>query len=186
MSGEWDRMVAGEPYDPREPELMAARERARLLARRLNDSPDDRPEERARLVRALIPSSGADVWIEPPFFCDYGVNITLGDEVFFNGGCVLLDVAPITIGSRVLVGPAAQIYTPVHPESVRERRAGREWARPVAIGDDVWIGGGAVILPDVTVGSGSVIGAGSVVTLSIPEGVVASGNPCRVRREVEG
>ena len=184
MTSEWDRMVAGEPYDPLDPELVAARQRARLLAGALNTTPDDQVEERARLTATLIPSLGKDCWIESPFYCDYGVNITLGDAVFFNFDCVVLDVAPVTIGSRVLIGPAVQIYTPVHPVSVSGRRARKEWARPISIGDDVWLGGAAVILPGVTIGSGSVIGAGSVVTKSIPEGVVATGNPCEVRREV--
>ena len=127
---------------------------------------------------------GKEVWIEPPFYCDYGSNITLGDNVFFNFNCVVLDVTPVVIGSRVLFGPAVQIYAATHPLSAAERRSGLEAGKPVEIGDDVWVGGGAIICPGVQIGPESVIGAGSVVTRNIPARVLAAGNPCRVIREL--
>jgi maltose O-acetyltransferase len=150
----------------------------------LNQTRDDEVETRACLIRELIPASGKGVWIEPPFFCDYGRNITLGDKVFFNFNCVVLDVAPVRIGSRVLVGPAVQIYAATHPLRAVERRTGLELGAPVEIGDDVWIGGGAIVCPGVRIGARSVIGAGSVVTRDIPEDVFAAGNPCRVVRAI--
>jgi maltose O-acetyltransferase len=125
------------------------------------------------------------VWIEPPFFCDYGSNIRMGDRVFFNFNCVILDPGLVTIGSDVQLGPAVQIYTATHPLGHAARRAGPELAKPVTIGSDVWVGGGAIILPGVTIGARSVIGAASVVTADVPEGVLAAGNPCRVIRTIE-
>lgn len=184
MRSEKEKMLAGELYDPLDPQLAAERRRARLLFKALNDTRDDQQEERERLIRELIPAAGVGVWIEPPFYCDYGTNITLGDRVFFNFNCVVLDVAPVRIGSRVLFGPAVQIYAATHPLGAAERKTGLEAGRSVEIGDDVWVGGGAIICPGVRVGARSVVGAGSVVTRDIPEGVFAAGNPCRVIREV--
>jgi len=130
-----------ELYDPRDPALTAERRRARLLFKALNDTRDDEQDERNRLIRELIPASGRDVWIEPPFYCDYRSNITLGDAVFFNFNCVVLDVAPVRIGSRVLFGPAVQVYAATHPLSAG--RAGRGLSRQnVEIGDDTWIAAG--------------------------------------------
>jgi maltose O-acetyltransferase len=183
MRSEKEKMLAGQLYDPLDPQLSAERRRARLLFKALNDTRDDELDERARLIKQLIPESGSRVWIEPPFYCDYGSNITLADNVFFNFNCVVLDVAPVIIGSNVMFGPAVQIYTATHPLGARERREGLESGKAVFIGDDVWVGGGAIICPGVRIGAKAVIGAGSVVTKDIPEGVVAVGNPCRVVRE---
>ena len=121
--------------------------------------------------------------IQPPFFCDYGSNIELGERVFFNFNCVVLDVCRVQIGDYTLFGPGVQIYTPMHPFNAELRRR-EEYGKPVTIGSDVWVGGGALILPDVRIGSHAVIGAGSVVTRNIPDGVFAAGNPCRVIREI--
>jgi len=177
-------MLAGELYDPLDPQLSHERRRARLLTKQLNDTRDDQQEERARLIRELIPAAGERIWIEPPFYCDYGSNITLGDRVFFNFNCVVLDVAPVRIGAGVLFGPAVQIYAAIHPLSAAERRTGLEAGKPIEIGDEVWVGGGAIICPGVRVGSRSVVGAGSVVTRDIPNEVFAAGNPCRVIRKI--
>lgn len=125
---------------------------------------------------------GEGVWIEPPFHCDYGSNIILGDKVYFNFNCVILDCAAVTIGSNVCFGPAVQIYTATHPLNAIERRAGLEFAKSIEIADDVWIGGGAIICPGVRIGARSVIGAGSVVTRDVPADVIAAGNPCRALR----
>jgi maltose O-acetyltransferase len=181
---EKQKMLAGALYDPLDSQLSAERRRARLLVKALNDTRDDQQEERARLIKELIPAAGHGTWIEPPFFCDYGANITLGDKVFFNFNCVILDVAPVRIGSRVLCGPAVQIYAATHPLSAAQRQTGLELGKPVEMGDDLWIGGGAIICPGVRIGSRSVIGAGSVVTRDIPPDVFAAGNPCRVIREI--
>ncbi len=124
--------------------------------------------------------------MQPPFFCDYGSNIELGEGVFFNFNCVVLDVCRVRIGSFTLLGPAVQIYTATHPMNASERRSGLEYGKPVDIGDDVWIGGGVVVLPGVSIGSGAVIGAGSVVTRDVPAGTFAAGNPCQVIRQVSG
>jgi maltose O-acetyltransferase len=185
MSSEKEKMLRGELYYPLDPQLTIERRRARLLIQALNTTGEDQREERFRLIEQLIPNLGQNVWIEPPFYCDYGSNITLGDNVYFNFNCVVLDVAPVTIGSRVLCGPAVQIYAATHPLSAAERQLGLELGCAIAINDDVWIGGGAIICPGVRIGARSVIGAGSVVTKDIPAGVVAVGNPCRVVREIE-
>jgi maltose O-acetyltransferase len=183
MPSERQKMIAGELYDPLDAELVAARERARDLCWDLNATRDADEEKRRRILRALFGAGGDTVWMQPPFFCDYGSNIALGERVFFNFNCVVLDVCPVTIGSFSLFGPAVQIYTPMHPFDAELRRR-QEFGKPVEIGSDVWVGGGAIILPGVRIGSRAVIGAGSVVTRSIPDNVFAAGNPCRVLREI--
>ncbi len=185
MATEKEKMLAGEMYDAADPQLTAERRRARDLCKSLNESHDSEQELRERIIRKLFGRAGEAVWIEPPFYCDYGSNIILGSKVFFNFNCVILDPAPVIIGSNVLFGPAVQICTATHPMSASERRTGRECARPIEIGSDVWVGAGAIICPGVRIGSRSVIGAGSVATRNIPEDVVASGNPCRVVRQLE-
>ena len=176
-------MLAGELYDPLDAELVAARQRARDLCLDLNATREAQQEERRRILRQLFGAGGESVWMQPPFFCDYGLNIELGERVFFNFNCVVLDVCSVRIGSFTLFGPAVQIYTATHPMDAQLRRR-QESGKPVEIGSDVWVGGAAVILPGVRVGARAVIGAGSVVTRDIPEGVFAAGNPCRVIREL--
>ncbi|MCI0461742.1 MAG: sugar O-acetyltransferase [Gemmataceae bacterium] len=183
MRSEREKMLAGELYDPLDAELVRARNRARDLCQDLNATREDQQDERRRILRELFGSGGADVWMQPPFFCDYGSNILLGKKCFFNFNCVVLDVCLVTIDDHTLFGPAVQIYTATHPLDAELRRK-QEFGRPVEIGSDVWVGGGAIICPGVKVGSRSVIGAGSVVTRNIPEGVFAAGNPCRVIREL--
>ncbi|HYJ78682.1 MAG TPA: sugar O-acetyltransferase [Longimicrobiaceae bacterium] len=184
VATEWEKMVSGQLYDPLDPALVAARRRARELLKAFNDSTEAETDERARILGELFGGVGEGLWIEPPFYCDYGSNITVGTRVFFNFDCVVLDVAPVRIGDRAMFGPAVQIYTATHPLSARERSAGREAGKPIEIGADVWVGGGAIILPGVSIGARCVIGAGSVVTKSLPEGVFAAGNPCRIIREL--
>jgi len=182
MKTEKAKMLAGELYNAQDPQLLAERLRAQQLFQALNATPPDQPAERARLLRALLPHAGAELGLTPPFYCDYGTNITLGDQVFFNFNCTILDVAAVTIGSRTLVGPGVQVYTATHPLDHRERATGLEYAKPIAIGEDVWIGGGTIICPGVSIGDRAVIGAGSVVTKDIPADALAAGNPCRVIR----
>ena len=179
-------MLAGELYDPLDPQLVDDRLKTRLLIKELNDSREDQAEERMRILKELIPMAGEGLWLQPPFYCDYGYNMVLGEKVFFNFNCVVLDVAEVKIGSRTLFGPNVQIYTATHPLNYKERAAGVEFAKPVKIGEDVWIGGSAVICPGVSIGDRSVIGAGSIVTKDIPSDVFAAGNPCKVIRELEG
>lgn len=171
-------MLAGELYDATDPELEELRDRARELLRSFNASADQ------SLLPTLLGRVGESAWIEPPFHCDYGTNIAIGAHFYANAGCVVLDCAAIEIGDRVLFGPAVQVYAATHPLDVETRRRGFDLARPVSIGDDVWIGGGAILLPGVTVGARAVVGAGSVVTRDVPADVVAAGNPCRVLRSL--
>jgi maltose O-acetyltransferase len=183
MKSEREKMLAGELYDPMDADLVTARARARDLCQTLNATREAQQEERRHLLRDLFRAGGETVWMQPPFFCDYGSNIELGERVFFNFNCVVLDVCPVRIGSFTLFGPAVQILTPMHPLNAELRRR-EEFGKPVEIGSDVWVGAGALILPGVRVGSRAVIGAGSVVTRDIPEGVFTAGNPCRVIRAI--
>jgi maltose O-acetyltransferase len=185
MHTEKEKMIAGEMYDASDPQLVAERRRARDLCRELNLSRDAERDLRRRILTDLLGRVGEEAWIEPPFHCDYGSNISLGDKVYFNFDCIILDPAPVVIGSRVQFGPAVQIYTATHPLNAAARSAGPEFAKPIEIGDDVWIGGGAIVCPGVRIGARSVIGAGSVVTGDIPKDVFAAGNPCRVIRSID-
>ena len=171
-------MVAGELYLAGDPELVADRDRCADLLRDYNARGDK------TVLRELLGALGTNSYIRPPFFCDYGYNLTLGDDVFMNFNCVALDVVPITVGNRVQMASAVQLLAADHPLDPVERASGREFGSPITIEDDVWLGGGAIVLPGVTIGRASVIGAGSVVTKDIPPGVVAVGNPCRVIREI--
>lgn len=179
---EWDRMVAGELYRPDDPELTRLRAEARRVLRLYNASAEG--EERESLLEELLGDRPEGLWIEPPFHCDYGRNISFGRHVYLNFDCVILDVAPVTIGDHVMFGPAVQVYTATHPVDAAERRAGRELGRPIRIGSDAWIGGGSVLNPGVTIGDAAVIGSGSVLTRDVPGHVVAAGNPCRVIRRL--
>jgi maltose O-acetyltransferase len=185
MPSEREKMLAGELYDPLDPELVVARARARDLCQALNATREADADQRRRLLVDLFAAGGDEVWMQPPFYCDYGSNISLGKRVFFNFNCVVLDVCAVRVGDFTLFGPAVQIYTATHPLEADLRRS-RELGKPVTIGSDVWVGGAAVILPGVTIGSRSVIGASSVVTSDIPDDVFAAGNPCRVIRAIPG
>lgn len=180
---QWQLMVAGALYDPMDPELVKLRASTRAALREYNVSAEG--SARAAILQRLLGASAVDLWIEPPFFCDYGTNIVVGRNVYMNFNCVILDVAPVTIGDNVMMGPAVQIYAATHPLIARERNAGREYAKSVSVGADVWIGGGVVINPGVSIGERSVIGSGSVVTRDIPPDVFAAGNPCRVIRDID-
>lgn len=183
MLSEREKMLAGELYDPLDTELVAGRVRARDLCQALNATREAEEDVRRRILTDLFGAGGEEVWMQPPFYCDYGSNIYLGKRVFFNFNCVVLDVCAVRIGDFTLFGPAVQIYTAMHPLEAELRRT-REFAKSVAIGSDVWVGGAAVICPGVTIGSRAVIGAGSVVTRDIPDDVFAAGNPCRVIRSL--
>jgi maltose O-acetyltransferase len=182
---EKEKMLRGDLYAPSDPELVADRLRARKLLHAFNASPPDDADARRLLLRDLFAKKAKGLWIEPPFFCDYGEHITFGENVFMNFNCVILDCAPVSIGSRVMFAPAVQIYAATHPMNAAARASGTELAKPVTIGDDVWIGGGAIICPGVTVGNRVVIGAGAVVTRDVPDDVFVAGNPARVVKPIE-
>jgi maltose O-acetyltransferase len=183
MSTERQKMLAGEMYDPFDSELVAARARARDLCQDLNATRESEHQTRRRILRELFRKGGDTVWMQPPFYCDYGTNIELGERVFFNFNCIVLDVCSVRIGDFTLLGPAVQIYTPLHPLNAEQRRR-EEYGKRIEIGSDVWIGGGAIVLAGVRIGSRAVIGAGSVVTRDVPGDVFAAGNPCRVIRPI--
>lgn len=183
MQTERDKMLAGELYDPLDEELVRMRERARDGCQDLNETREAEQAVRRRILEELFGRGGDTVWMQPPFYCDYGANIYLGERVFFNFNCVVLDVCAVTIGNFTLFGPNVQIYTATHPLNAELRRK-QEFAKPITVGNDVWVGGGAILCPGVTVGDRTVIGAGSVVTRDLPSGVFAAGNPCRVIREI--
>jgi len=185
MKTEKEKMLAGDLYDALDKQLSDERLRTRLLIKRLNDTREDEVEERAVILKELIPHAGPGLWLQPPFYCDYGSNMRIGEKVFFNFNCVVLDVTYVTIGSRSLFGPNVQVYTATHPIDFKVRASGLEYAKPISIGDDVWVGGSAVICPGLVIGDRCVIGAGSVVTKDIPSDVFAAGNPCRVIRALE-
>ncbi|HAA16189.1 MAG TPA: sugar O-acetyltransferase [Cytophagales bacterium] len=185
MKSEKEKMLSGELYDAMDPVLAEERRQARITFKQFNDSHEDEGELRKTLLKQLIPEQGEGLIIEPPFFCDYGYNIKLGDKVFFNFNCVVLDVMEVRIGSNVLFAPGVQIYTATHPLDYKVRAEWLEFAKPVTSGDDVWVGGGTIINPGVTIGSRTTIGSGSVVTKDIPDDVFAAGNPCRVIRNLK-
>ncbi|MEN6372523.1 MAG: sugar O-acetyltransferase [Armatimonadota bacterium] len=177
---EREKMLSGELYNANDPELTSARRRARSLYRRFNVT--DGEGERLAILLDLLGRMGAGVSINPPFYVDYGSNIYLGGHVYMNLGCTILDCAEVRIGDNVMIGPNVQIYAATHPVEAVSRIAGPELARPVAIEENVWIGGGAIICPGVTIGRNTTIGAGTVVTKNVPPNVVAAGNPARVIR----
>ncbi|HEX8677730.1 MAG TPA: sugar O-acetyltransferase [Segetibacter sp.] len=185
MKTEKEKMLAGELYNALDEQISNERTKARLLIKKLNDASADVNETLTAILKELIPNAGKDLWIQPPFFCDYGYNIEAGERVFFNFNCVVLDVMKVSIGSRTLFGPNVQIYTATHPINFKERATGLEFAKPIRIGEDVWVGGSVVICPGVTIGNRCVIGAGSVVTKDIPDDVFAAGNPCKVIRSLK-
>lgn len=183
-SSEREKMVSGEPYDASDTELVQGRFRARRLAGRYNATEAERVAERRAILEELLGAVGKRAWIEAPFHCDYGWNITLGERAFMNFDCVVLDCAPVEIGPLTKLGPAVQLCTATHPVAPGERETGLEYALPIVIGRNVWIGAGAIVGPGVTIGANSVIGAGAVVLRDVPARVVAAGNPCRVLREL--
>lgn len=181
---EKERMLAGELYIADDPELAADALRAALLTEKYNASSAADPDVRRALLEELFDSIGDDVEIRPPLQVDYGYRITVGNGTFVNFGAIMLDVAPITIGSDVQIGPNVQLLTPTHPLDPDLRRAKWESAQPITIGDNVWLGGGAIVGPGVTIGENTVVGAGAVVTRDLPPNVVATGVPARVTRRL--
>ncbi len=180
---EKSKMLAGDLYRASDPVLAAERLRAREMVHRFNAMGPAEDKTALAILRGLFGEYGEGTVVMGPFHCDYGYNIRIGRNGFLNYGCVFLDCAPITIGADAQIAPGVHIYTATHPLDPATRRTGLELARPVTIGDNVWLGGGAIVTPGVTIGDGTVVGAGSVVTRSLPAGVVAAGNPARIIRE---
>lgn len=179
-----ERMLAGLPYKAWLDGLAEERLACKKKIYEFNHLPPAEQEEGMELLKGLLGGTGKNLWVEPPFRCDYGWNIQVGEDFYANYNLTILDVGKVTIGKHVMIAPNVSIYTaghPVHPDS---RNSGYEYGIPVTIGDNVWIGGNVVILPGVTIGSNSVIGAGSVVSRDIPDWVIAAGNPCRVIRPI--
>jgi maltose O-acetyltransferase len=176
---EKQKMLAGTLYDAGDPELQADRDAAARWMLRYNAAAGLSAAQRLAMLRERLASAGDGTEIRLPFYCDYGTNISVGMRVFLNFNCVILDVVSVAIGDFTQIGPAVQIYAADHPRDPAERRAGLEFGRPVRIGQNVWIGGGAIILPGVTIGDDAVVGAGSVVTRDVPAGATVIGNPAR-------
>jgi maltose O-acetyltransferase len=176
-----DKMLAGALYRPGDAEIQRAQAETKAWLERFNAAAAASPAERRRILAERLAAVGEGAVIRPPFHCDYGFNIRLEPDVFLNFGCVVLDVVDVVIGAGTQIGPAVQIYAADHPRDAGERRRGLEFGRPVRIGANVWIGGGAIVLPGITIGDDAVVGAGSVVTRDVPAGATALGNPARIR-----
>ncbi len=185
MSEMKERMLRGELYLADDPEIQAEQARARQLAERYNATPHDEQGVRDRILRELLGEVGEGVVVMPSFRCDYGSHIAIGARTFVNYDCVMLDVASIRIGAACQLAPRVQLLTATHPVDPEPRRLGWESAEPITIGDNVWLGGGAIVCPGVTIGADTVVGAGAVVTRDLPAGVVAAGVPARVLREID-
>lgn len=184
MGKQFEKMLAGEMYNDTAPEMIEARRNAVRLAKEYNESYEKSQEEREAILRRMMKSVGQNVHLEPEFRCEFGCNITIGDHFWANLDCVMLDCAEIVIGDHVLFGPRVGIYTANHAVDAWERINGACYAKPVKIGNNVWVGAGVHITPGVTIGDNTIIGAGSVVTKDIPANVIAAGVPCRVIREI--
>ncbi len=185
MTNQRERMLSGEPYQANDPDLVASRRACQRLLDLFNATGADDDDHREQLLQSLLGSFGAGSVVMPRFQCDYGTYISIGQNCFVNYDAILLDCAPITIGNDVSIGPRTQLLAALHPvDDHALRRNGWEASAPITVGDNVWIGSGAIVCPGVSIGDNSVIGAGSVVTRSVPAGVLAAGNPCRVIREI--
>lgn len=184
MRTEKERMLAGDLYLAHDEELRNDFRRSRQLTRLFNQTTEEQIEYRKQLLKELFERTGEELYVEPPFHCDYGCHISVGENFYANFDCIILDVGKVTIGSNVMFAPRVGIYTAGHPIDAEVRTRGLEFGTAVTIGDNVWVGANAVINPGVTIGSNVVIGSGSVVTKDIPDNVVAAGNPCRVLREI--
>ena len=180
MKTEKQKMLAGELYLASDKQLSAERLHARKLLKTFNDSLPDETQKKLDILKQLFAEMGKNFSIESPFFCDYGYNITVGDDVFFNFNCTILDVTPITIGDRCLFGPGVHLYGATHPIEAKLRGSLQEFGQPINIGSDVWVGGGAIICPGIQIGDRSIIAAGAVVTKDVPSDVIVGGNPARV------
>lgn len=184
MRTEKEKMLAQELYLASDPQLVREVRASRRLTRLFNQTTEEELDERVVVLKELFKATGESLYIEPPFHCDYGSNISIGEGFFANFDCVILDVAPVTIGHNVMFGPKVNLFTAGHPLDSEVRISGLEFGQAIQIGDNVWIGGNSTVNPGITIGENTVIGSGSVVTKDIPANVIAAGNPCRVIREI--
>lgn len=183
---EKEKCAVGMLYDANyNEELIRERMACKDLCLEYNQLKNSDTQKRNELIRKIIKSTGINIYIEPSFWCDYGYNIEVGENFYANHNLTILDCAKVTFGNNVFIGPNCSFYTAGHPLDAQQRNEGLEYARPITIGDNVWLGGNVVVLPGVSVGNNAVIGAGSVVTKDIPDQVVAVGNPCRVIKNIE-
>ena len=180
---EYNKMISGQEHDPQSEYLNELRNITRAKLVDFNIEKDD--ARRSVMIKSILRKAGRGCFITPPFFCDYGINTELGNNVYFNANCTILDSAVVKIGSNTMIGPNVQFYTPIHPLEYRARNKGLEKAKPITVGRNCWLGGGVIILPGVTIGEGCVIGAGSVVTKDIPDNSLAVGNPARVIKNID-
>ena len=182
---EKDKMLSGELYDAgSDSKLFEERIKCKKLCQKFNSTTLDNISERKNILSEIIGKTGEKYWIEPNFFCDYGYNIEIGENFYMNHNCVILDPAKVTFGDNVFIGPNCGFYTAGHPLDFEIRNKGLEFAKPIKVGNNVWIGGNVCVMPDVTIGDNVVIGAGSVVTKNIPSNTVAVGNPCKVMKKI--
>ncbi|MBY0756843.1 sugar O-acetyltransferase [Clostridium sardiniense] len=184
MMTEKEKMLSGNLYMANDEELRRDNKKSRMLTRLFNNSTEEQIQYRKELLKELFEKTGENLYIEPPFRCDYGCHISVGNNFYANYDCIIVDVCKVEIGENVLFGPRVGIYTAGHPIDAEIRDTGLEFGKPVKIGNSVWVGGSTVINPGVTIGNNVVIGSGSVVTKDIPDNVVAAGNPCRVLRQI--
>lgn len=181
---EKEKMIAGELYLASDSQLLKERRDAQLLFQKFNGLTELDKDERNKILKTLISNLGHGFIIEPPFFCDYGYNITIGKSVYINYGCCILDGTLVTIGDNCMFGPNVQIYTATHPLECEARNSGKEFSKPITIGNNVWIGGNATICPGVTLGNNVVVGAGAVVTKDFPDDVLIAGNPAKIIKTI--
>lgn len=185
MISEKEKMLSGELYDANSnPDLISERKVCKILLHRLNSLPPDDEDERQSLLRKIIGRAKRRFIIESPFHCDYGYNICLGENFYMNVNCIILDEAKVSFGDNVFIAPGCGFYTAGHPFDVEQRNAGLEYAKPISVGNNVWIGGNVTVVSGVNIGDNCVIGAGSVVTKDIPDNSLAAGNPCKVIRKI--
>lgn len=185
MPSEKEKMLAGELYDASDPQLTSERQNAQALTSWYNETAPSESDRRQQLLGDLFGGLGENPVVEPPFRCDYGYNIHVGDDFYANVGCVFLDVCRVDVGRNCLVGPGVHIYTATHPLDAATRIEGPEYGKPVSVGDDVWLGGRAVVNPGISIGNRSVVASGAVVTEDVPDDVVVQGNPAQVVRDLE-
>ncbi|QAT49585.1 sugar O-acetyltransferase [Caproiciproducens sp. NJN-50] len=181
---EKEKMLSGRLYIAQDEELARMNQNAKRLIRLFNQTNEEESGKRIVYLKELFGLTGENIWIEPTFHCDYGCHIFVGENFYANYDCLIIDVCTVTIGDHVLFGPRVCVYTAAHPIDAEVRATGLEYGKPVAIGNDVWVGGNTVINPGTTIGNNVVIGSGSVVTKDIPSGVIAAGNPCKVLRPI--
>ncbi|MGG0476118.1 maltose acetyltransferase domain-containing protein [Priestia aryabhattai] len=184
MRTEKEKMLAGEMYNPADAQLVKDREYARRQVRIYNETSETEGEKRTQLLRELFGSTGENVYIEPNIRVDYGYNIFVGENFSANFDCVILDVCEVRFGDNCMLAPGVHVYTATHPLDPTERNSGKEYAKPIIVGDNVWIGGSAVINPGVSIGDNVVIASGSVVTKDVPNNIVVGGNPAKIIKKI--